>query len=82
MLKPVDYPNRLRALRTAAGLSRVRLAREIDVDPSTIWAWELGRNSLPDKHKTTLAIFFGVSRAHLMGWDEVDGPPADRTEAA
>lgn len=33
----------IKAIREATGLSRAEMARRLDVDPSTIWRWETGR---------------------------------------
>ena len=65
----LNAENRIRRLRRSADLSLRDLAFEIGVDHSTIARWESGAHAVPDDKKAVLADFFGVSRAHLMGWD-------------
>ena len=68
--------NRLAELRKSRELSRNALARELDppVDPHTIYRWEHGRLGMKDQRKAQLAEHFGVSIAHLMGWDADEVP--------
>lgn len=63
-------PNRLTELRNAAGLSRTALARELNVDPHTLYRWEKGRLGIKDERKLELAARFNVSVPYLMGWPE------------
>lgn len=67
-------PNRIRELRETNELERYDLAARIRVDQATIGRWETGA-TIPDNRKRQLAELFGVSRAHLMGWDEEDPTP-------
>ena len=62
--------NRLGELRRAHGLKLVQVAAHIDKDQTTVWRYETGRTPIPDGVKRQLADLFGVTRAHLMGWDE------------
>jgi transcriptional regulator with XRE-family HTH domain len=71
-------PNRLAEIRAAAGMSQAALARELNIDKSTIWRWEQGKRKISDDTKLRLAALFGVSVAHLMGWPE---QPTDRDAA-
>jgi transcriptional regulator with XRE-family HTH domain len=64
--------NRLRELREARGLKPYDIAARLRVDPSTVWRWETRGGSVPDQAKLDLAAFYGVSVAHLMGWDETE----------
>jgi DNA-binding transcriptional regulator YiaG len=41
---------KLKAYRRVHGLSQVRLAGLIGVDPSTVWHWEQGRSQPTDQH--------------------------------
>jgi transcriptional regulator with XRE-family HTH domain len=66
--------NRLQELREAAGVKRHELAVELDVDPSTVYRWEIGRTSIPSDLIPRLAARFGVEPAHLMGWDRKAAP--------
>jgi len=45
---------KLRAYRRVHGLSQVRLADLIGVDPSTVWHWERGRTQPTDEHAPTI----------------------------
>lgn len=62
-------PNRLRELREARGLGRTQLAAQIGRDTSTLLRYEAGNGGIPDEVKLRLALIFGVSVEHLMGWD-------------
>lgn len=66
-------PNRLSELRKERGVRNVTLASAVGVDQTTYWRWETGRSPIPDEHKLTLAAFYGVTPAYLMGWE---GTPA------
>lgn len=61
------YPNRIRELREADGLSRRKLAVILDIDASTIVRWEQGA-PVPDAKKHILAEHFQTSLAHLFPW--------------
>ncbi len=63
-------PNRLAEIRTTAGVSQSALARELDIDKSTVWRWEQGKRQIPDETKLQLAARFDVSVSELMGWPE------------
>ncbi len=63
-------PNRLRELRRAADLKLYDLSAQLRVDTSTISRWEKGSGPIPDPAKLALAEIFGVSVAHLMGWEQ------------
>ncbi|MCD6422001.1 helix-turn-helix transcriptional regulator [bacterium] len=39
----------LRLLRRALGLSQERLAKELGIDPSTLWRWEKGKRGTPEQ---------------------------------
>lgn len=62
-------PNRLRELYEARGLRRSEIAAICKVAERTVHRWEKGEVAIPDEHKLTLAEFFDVEPAHLMGWD-------------
>ena len=63
-------PNRLGELRRERGMKLVHVASYIDKDQSAVSRYEAGRTPIPDDVKLQLAELFGVTRAHLMGWDE------------
>ncbi len=62
--------NRLHDLRQAAGLTQRQVAESIGVDRTTVGRMEARQIPIVDKHKAALAALFGVSRAHLMAWDD------------
>lgn len=66
----MPLPNRLAALRTAAGLTVPQLAVAIGKDPTTVWRWEKCRIAIPDEQKVVLAQKFGVTVGHLMAYDD------------
>ena len=69
--EPPEQPtNRLGELRRAHGLKLVEVAAHINKDQSVVHRYETGRVQIPDDVKRQLADLFGVTRAHLMGWDE------------
>jgi hypothetical protein len=45
------------------------VAVEIDRDVAMVGRYARGDSPIPDDIKATLAEFFGVSRAYLMGWE-------------
>lgn len=47
----------------------------LPVSHQTIANWESGRSRIPDARLAELAQFFGVTRAHLMGWDDDEPKP-------
>ena len=69
-------PNRLGELRRAHGLKLVEVAAHVNKDQSVVYRYETGRVQIPDDVKEQLAKLFGVTRAHLMGWDEKSRPAA------
>jgi transcriptional regulator with XRE-family HTH domain len=66
---------RLRRLRQASGLSQRQVARRIGVDTTVIWRIERDAAPVPVELRASLADLFGVSVAHLMGWDDDEGGP-------
>ncbi|MEA2469985.1 MAG: Helix-turn-helix domain [Thermoleophilaceae bacterium] len=60
-------PPRLRALRTAAGLSQRFVATKIGVSATTLRRYEHGGGRIPEEHQEHLADFFGVAVPWLMG---------------
>ncbi len=68
--------NRLAALRKTQDLTQAALARECGVTTATLWRWEHGKVSIPDKQKLALAERFGVSVGALMGWEPMPAETA------
>lgn len=74
--------NRLSSLRDARELSRVDIASKLRVSERTVYRWESGEVTIPDRHKLSLAELFGVSVVWLMGWDSAgNGNGGDAHEA-
>lgn len=48
---------RIKAYRYLNGLSQKRLAKMVDVDPSTVLAWENGKGCVSDKLKVLLETY-------------------------
>ncbi len=61
------FGEKLRQLRTSAGMTQVRLAKEIGVSQGTVYFWEKGINEPTAVHIAAVAEFFGVSADELLG---------------
>lgn len=61
--------NRLAEVREARDLKRYDIASHLRVDPSTIYRWEIHETPVPDWAKESLAEFYDLSIAYLMGWE-------------
>lgn len=68
--------NRLKELRDQRGVRMIDVAAAADKDQSTLSRYERGTVPIPLDVITRLAVFYGVSRAYLMGWDEDLEPAA------
>lgn len=63
----------LRERRIAANLRQEDVARELEVDQSSVCKWEvLGKKPLP-KYQRRLAVLYGCTVDELMSNLEVDG---------
>lgn len=62
-----DIGTRIRVEREAVGLSKRRLARMIQVEPSTITRWESGKHDVPARHLKLIADALGITLARLHG---------------
>lgn len=63
----MDISQNIKRLRKANGMTQNELAKYLKVVPTTISAWELGRNKpLMDK-VTLMADLFGVSTSDIVG---------------
>lgn len=63
---------RLKELRKAKKLSQRELAEETDIPYRTLQRWENGESQIKPEKAEKLADFFGVSIAHLLGYDDND----------
>lgn len=61
------FGEKLKELRTSAGMTQVRLAKEIGVSQGTVYFWEKGINEPTAVYIAAVAEFFGVSADELLG---------------
>lgn len=61
------FVKRLIELRTTAGLSQRKLAKEIDVSYAAVQYWERNRSNPDAESIIRLAKFFDVSADYLLG---------------
>lgn len=64
--------NRLKELRKAKKLTQQELAEKTDIPYRTLQLWENGESQIKPDKAQKLADFFGVSIAHLLGYDDND----------
>ena len=64
--------NRLRELQRAEKLTQQELADIAEVSKRTIQNWEDGTSNIKPEKAEKLANFFGVSIAHLLGYEDDD----------
>lgn len=67
---------RIRAARDASGLTRVELARKIERDHTTIYAWERGKREPRFSDVLKLAEALGVDVSRLIDAHASDPPQA------
>lgn len=73
--------NRLKELRKEKGLTQQGLADEIGITKRTYIYWEQGERQIKPDKAQALADFFGVSIAHLLGYDDNDFEKQIRIDA-
>ena len=64
--------NRLKELRKEKKLTQKELAEEIGISKRTLAYWENGESQIKPEKAEKLANFFGVSIAHLLGYEDND----------
>lgn len=64
---------RIAFLREKKGWNQSELAREMDVTPQSVQAWEAGKNVPRQQKMTKLAGLLGVSVGRLMNEDVIEG---------
>ena len=64
--------NRLKELRKDKKISQTTLAKLLNVNEKTISRWENGESQIKPEKAEKLANFFGVSIAHLLGYEDND----------
>ena len=62
--------NRLKELRKEKKLTQKELAEETDIPYRTLQRWENGESQIKPEKAEKLANFFGVSIAHLLGYED------------
>ena len=70
--------NRLKELRKAKKLTQKELAEETDIPYRTLQRWENGESQIKPEKAEKLANFFGVSIAHLLGYEDNDFEKANQ----
>ena len=73
--------NRLKELRKAKKLTQQELAEKTDIPYRTLQRWENGESQIKPDKAQKLADFFGVSIAHLLGYDDNDFEKQIRIDA-
>ena len=68
--KLVDFSNRLRELRTQAGLTQLQLAQRLGITKSVISFYELSERAPSPDVLIRLANIFRVSTDYLLGLDK------------
>ncbi|WP_178305699.1 helix-turn-helix domain-containing protein [Streptococcus ruminantium] len=70
-----SVPNRIKELRTQAGLTQQELASQLGVIRKTISNWERGANRISPEHTEHLAKLFKVSVSYLLGTSQDSTAP-------
>ena len=60
---------RIAKLRNSRGLNQEKLAKELNVSPSTIAMWETDKRALKDESIIALANYFNVTADYLLNGD-------------
>lgn len=68
----MEFGDKLRSLRTKAGLTQLDIAEKLDVSAAAIGAWENGRAKPRLTKLGQLAELLGTSAANLMGEDATE----------
>lgn len=68
----MEFGDKLRSLRTKAGLTQLDIAEKLDVSAAAIGAWENGRAKPRLTKLGQLAELLGTSAADLMGEDDTE----------
>ena len=64
------FGERLKLLRTDAGLSILKLSKKIGVSDAAICRWENDKANASCEDVANLAKFFGVSSDYLLGLED------------
>lgn len=71
-MQSVHMTNRLRELRLAHDLKLYEVSAIVGRSETVIGRYEKGQTRVPDDAKLKLARHYGVTVAHLMGWDAIE----------
>ncbi len=63
----MEYKDRIKDLRTNAGLSQMQLAKKINVSQSAVAKWELGKTEPTASAIIALAEFFDETTDYILG---------------
>lgn len=61
---------KIKELREQLGLSQVQLAKELNISPSTLCNWEIGRREPDAERIKQLAKYFKVTTDYLLSYNE------------
>jgi len=81
----VDFSNRLKELRTQAGLTQLQLAQQLGVTKSVISFYELSERAPSPDVLIRVARIFHVSTDYLLGLDKketIDVSELDKSDIA
>ena len=70
--------NKIKQLRKEKKLTQKELAEETDIPYRTLQRWENGESQIKPEKAEKLANFFGVSIAHLLGYEDNDFEKANQ----
>lgn len=73
--------DRIRALRTNAGMTQIELANKLNISNSTLSQYESGARTPSDDMKLKIAALFQVSIDSLLGVDIKKASTLDRVDA-
>ena len=65
--RPMEYNQRIRALREDADLNQKEIANILQTSQSYYSEYELGKRELPLHHLRTLCLYYRVSADYLLG---------------
>jgi len=74
--------DRLHQLREEKGLTRVQVAKEFAVSPSTYGKWELGKRKPDSDTMIKLAELYQVSVDYLLGTTDNPMPASEKKEVS
>lgn len=75
-----EFGEKVREMRTKAGLTQAEVGKAVEVDPSTVGAWERGVAKPHLDTMTKLADVLGTSVPELMGRQAVSDLPWDEVQ--